>query len=361
VYGGISGAIQSGSWEGAVDGAWAGAIQGGIGGAARGVFFPGICFVAGTKVWIDVESESDEDALTALNSQLAEARESGIATAVQVRRITRAIEDIVRDGGGEMGDGGGQWLISRDQDNPDAPLVRRRIVRTYERIAYHLQVLTLRDEAGNEQTQRVTDEHPYHREGDGWTPARLLQPGDRVRGDFEWLEVVANLGEDHPEGMTVYNLEVEEAHTYFVLAADAPVDAGAVWVHNARRDYAERVHPLLPLRRGRGRTHGVFNDKTPLVSGKKGGDGPAVFASRMDELSDDAVRALVHVEGHSVAEMIKAKIRKAVVHINYKTGPCSICRRGVPQLMSRGMKLWVVFPDGVGYFTKAGWKQVATF
>jgi hypothetical protein len=47
-----------------------------------------------------------------------------------------------------MGHGGGQTLLARDEHDPDAPLVRRRIVRTYERTAYHLQVLTLADADG---------------------------------------------------------------------------------------------------------------------------------------------------------------------------------------------------------------------
>ena len=36
-----------------------------------------------------------------------------------------------------------------------------------------------------------------------------------------------------PNGVAVYNLEVHEAHTYFVLAPDAAGDVQAVWVHNA--------------------------------------------------------------------------------------------------------------------------------
>ena len=81
-----------------------------------------------------------------------------------------------------MGHGGGQTLLARDEHDPDAPLVRRRIVRTYERTAYHLQVLTLADADGRRQTLRVTDEHPFYRTAPaaggsagvpGWTPGSL--------------------------------------------------------------------------------------------------------------------------------------------------------------------------------------------
>jgi hypothetical protein len=143
-----------------------------------------------------------------------------------------AIEDLVARGGGEMGDGGGQFVISRDQHDPDGPLVRRRITRTYQRTAYHLQVLTLRDEAGIEQTIRVTDEHPFYVAGKGWTPARALQAGESLLGSESTITVIDNVGEAHPHGVTVFNLEVEKAHTYFAHGEDA-AGAAPVWVHNA--------------------------------------------------------------------------------------------------------------------------------
>jgi hypothetical protein len=46
--------------------------------------------------------------------------------------------------------------------------------------------------------------------------------------------VVENIGEAHCEGITVYNLEVDKAHTYFVKAEH--VDAEPIWVHNASYD-----------------------------------------------------------------------------------------------------------------------------
>ncbi|WP_390884408.1 hypothetical protein [Humisphaera borealis] len=53
-------------------------------------------------------------------------------------------------------------------------------------------------------------------------------------GDSGVLTVIANAGEAHRQGVKVYNLEVEQAHTYFVLAEHAPDGADAVWVHNAK-------------------------------------------------------------------------------------------------------------------------------
>jgi hypothetical protein len=150
-----------------------------------------------------------------------------------------------------MGHGGAQTLLARDEHDPDAPLVRpkvlQRIVRTYERTAYHLQVLTLADADGRRQSLRVTDEHPFYRTAPaaggsagvpGSTPARSLAAGDEVLGDCGVLTVIANAREAHRQGVKVYNLEVEQAHTYFVLAEHAPDGADAVWVHNADPHYA---------------------------------------------------------------------------------------------------------------------------
>jgi hypothetical protein len=118
--------------------------------------------------------------------------------------------------------------------------VRSRVSRTNKRTAYALQVLTARDGEGVEQTLRVTEEHPFFVQFAGWTAAKSLEPGDTILGADGTLAVVSNEYEAHPRGVAVYNLEVEQAHTYFVLAEDAPA-AAAVWVHNANYN---QHHPI---------------------------------------------------------------------------------------------------------------------
>jgi RHS repeat-associated protein len=114
-------------------------------------------------------------------------------------------------------------------------------------------------------------------------------------------------------------------------------------------------HPSLPVRKHpKDPTHGILDDKTPFVSGQS----PAtdqVFAPKLSSLTEDARTSLKHVEGHAVAEMMAKNMAEAVLHINYKTGPCPYCKRGIPELLNEGQKLWVVFPDGVGFFTTKGW------
>jgi hypothetical protein len=151
----------------------------------------------------------------------------------------------------------------------------------------------------------------------------------------------------------VYNLHIEEVQSYAAGTAQ-------VLVHNT--NYAPnkiprvgQSHPDLPVRKNpNDPTHGIFNDKQKLVSGTSR-EAEEVFKARMGQLSEKGKIALKHVEGQAAAEMVKNNLKEGVLHINYKTGPCPNCVPGVPELLGEGQKLWVVFPDGVGYFTNKGW------
>lgn len=232
VDGGYNGYMQHG-WggigRGAVVGAFEGGLAGGVFGAGIGFLSGRICFVAGTQVVVGVEDEHGQDALALLN-----AREGGssVSTALRLKYVTTAIEELVARGGGENGSGGDQFVLARREHDPRAPLTRCRISRTYRRIAYHLQALTVRDADGQQQTIRVTDEHPFYVQGTGWTKARSLVPSDLSIGVFGDVSIVIeNIGESQPEGIAVYNLEVGRAHTYFIRAERSLAEP--VWVHNA--------------------------------------------------------------------------------------------------------------------------------
>jgi hypothetical protein len=75
----------------------------------------------------------------------------------------------------------------------------------------------------------ATAEHPFWVEGKGWTKVRDLQPGDEfvtyngVKAIFRAMDL------DYYEE-TVYNLEVEDFHTYFVHTS-------GIWVHDAQNPH----------------------------------------------------------------------------------------------------------------------------
>ena len=133
-----------------------------------------------------------------------------------------------------------------------------------------------------------------------------------------------------------------------------PSKAG--WMAPSFHPKVGEAHPALPVRKyDSDPTHGIFNDKKSLMSGSGGGEALEVFSNQIQHLTEHALVSLKHVEGHAAAEMAKNGLTEAVVHINFKTGPCRHCCLGIQELLSEGQKLWVVLPDGVGYFTNKGW------
>ena len=94
-----------------------------------------------------------------------------------------------------------------DAFSRDAPRVFRLMVQSEER----------QDEI------IVTQEHPFFTK-DGWTPAEKLQPGNQIITADERTSTVLSL-QTLSETTTVYNLTVQDAHTYFVGQTQ-------MWVHN---------------------------------------------------------------------------------------------------------------------------------
>jgi hypothetical protein len=108
----------------------------------------------------------------------------------------------------------------------------REVLDAFSRISDHLRLLDFQTQAGEVQRLETTDEHPF------WLPARNayvnaadLTLGDEVRSpDGQRQRLVATNREPHPEGVAVFNFEVEGQHNYFV---SSPQRTGAaVLVHN---------------------------------------------------------------------------------------------------------------------------------
>jgi hypothetical protein len=111
---------------------------------------------------------------------------------------------------------------SRNEFDPGAPVIARRVLRKFVRVSPVLKLSLAGREIG------TTREHPFYVEGKGWTPASDIRAGDRILlKSGEWLRVDAAADSGRVE--TVYNLEVEDDHTYFVGAHDWGF---AVWAHN---------------------------------------------------------------------------------------------------------------------------------
>lgn len=118
-------------------------------------------------------------------------------------------------------------------------------------------------------TIRTTGEHPFYTQGKGWTPAALLTSGELLRShDGRWipLEAMEATGEE----TTVYNLRIEEYHTYFV---GSPTWGFSVWSHNTSCDARELAKDLEkefgPRPEGHQAGHvvptGAFTGRSPAV------------------------------------------------------------------------------------------------
>jgi hypothetical protein len=95
-----------------------------------------------------------------------------------------------------------------------------------------LHFVTLESSSGIRQTITTTAEHPVYTLGKGWIAAGKLAAGDQIQEASGEISTIACVrSEKHLEGVNVYNLRVNEAHTYFVRSEGSIAEP--VWVHNS--------------------------------------------------------------------------------------------------------------------------------
>jgi hypothetical protein len=117
----------------------------------------------------------------------------------------------------------GDLVLSAPEDDPDGPVAPRRVEKVFQRLA---RIVELR--VGG-QTIRTTHEHPFYVQGKGWEKAAALSAGDLLKSrDGSWTAVESL--NDTNQDTTVYNLRIEEYHTYFVGCAEWGF---SIWAHNA--------------------------------------------------------------------------------------------------------------------------------
>jgi hypothetical protein len=138
----------------------------------------------------------------------------------------------------------GERVLSRDEHTGE--LVLRPVAQAFVRTSDHLRLLTLRTSAGVDEQIETTDEHPFWVEGTGWTAAKSLQAGQRLtEPDGSITTILASARVEQPDGVTVYNFEVEDTHSYFVAARGSR--GPPVWVHNAD-GYDDAIGGAAPTR-----------------------------------------------------------------------------------------------------------------
>ena len=105
------------------------------------------------------------------------------------------------------------------------------MTQVFVKTVTQLRVVDIVGADGATTTLSTTDEHPFFVVDRGWVRADELAIGDTLlQPDGTAATVTGSTVEVRAKGVTVYNLEVEGGHTYFV---DDGTSGAAVWVHNA--------------------------------------------------------------------------------------------------------------------------------
>ena len=114
-------------------------------------------------------------------------------------------------------------ILSRPEHDPAAPVRVRNVEAVFVLAAPIVELYV----GGH--VIETTAEHPFFVHHRGWVPARDLQVGDLLLGHDEKLTPVERLTQTGRTA-TVYNLRVNEDHTFFV---GDRTWGFSVWVHNA--------------------------------------------------------------------------------------------------------------------------------
>lgn len=136
------------------------------------------------------------------------------------RYVTKEIRDIRP----------GDLVLTRDENGTE--IGRKRVAQVFRRTSDHLRILTFRSPDDQCQTIKTTNEHPFWVENEArFVNAAELEPGDTFTGpNGELQHLVSTEYEPHPEGIAVFNFEVEEYHTYYV--AENGARAPPLLTHN---------------------------------------------------------------------------------------------------------------------------------
>jgi hypothetical protein len=139
---------------------------------------------------------------------------------VTPRYVTKSIDDI------RVGD-----VVATREEFGDR-IATKPVVETYRRVADHLRILRFTDTDGHEQVIKTTDDHPFWVvEEERFIRAGDLKPFDTLKGPSDELQqVVSSVYESYAEGIEVFNLQVQDHHTYYVAERTETLP---VLVHNA--------------------------------------------------------------------------------------------------------------------------------
>jgi len=157
---------------------------------------------------------------------------SGLGVELELLRPLQWIEDVgARSGGsiqleiGELKLRGAARVVAIEPCSPIPSGPGEVVTGTITRIAHSLLRVSFEQRDGRSEVLEPTDNHPfYSHDRDGWVTAGDLEVNELVSTQSGTARVVAV--ERKPGSYRVYNLEIDDAHSYLV-------GHSGVWVHNA--------------------------------------------------------------------------------------------------------------------------------
>ncbi|AYW77664.1 hypothetical protein EGX94_05860 [Propionibacterium acidifaciens] len=166
--------------------------------------------------------------------------------------------------------------------DPDTDTTQARTVtRTWTH--ENTETLVVRLEDGGQ--VETTTGHPFLTKDHGWTPAGHLKPGDQLHTpDNTWVTVQSIEATGHAR--TVHNLEIEDLHTYHVLA-------GTTWttVHNMCTPNQILPTPEVQSPKLQNIVNNLYKGTT---NPERVGDGTTMDAIRHEMATGDAVHGVTH-------------------------------------------------------------------
>jgi RHS repeat-associated protein len=230
----------------------------------------------------------------------------------------------------------GDLVLSADENDPSGPVEPKVVEEVFRRFGRLLNL-----HVGG-RLIRTTGEHPFFVYDRGWTPAAELRIGELLCShDGKWV-AVEGLGDSGQEEV-VYNLRVQDYHTYFVGSEEWGF---SVWAHNAYhpesnpatrqqgeqfRGCAEALWGTLPQGRRYGATVAVSHvDGVEVVSLYANlGSGRRQFSqaqiNRFRASVEDAGGVFIHTTGtvHAEQALHQAYPTAPAIGISNPNGPCA--------------------------------------
>ena len=186
----------------------------------------------------------------------------------------------------------GDLILSRDENDPAGPVVAKCVVNLFQNYS-PLLVLHV---GGH--VIRTTAEHPFWVVGRGWFAAHQIEVGDLLLGGDGEQTAVESI-EGPIESAPVYNLEVEEYHTYLV---GHPVWGFGVWCI-----IAGALGPMEGLRDSQTRTWAPRSTRSlrrlTALTGTDAGDWIMRTAPGLTGVDAEFVGALARNPGFTYAEL----------------------------------------------------------